>query len=413
VTPPKTAAVTPPKTAAVTPPKTAAVTPPKTAVTPPKTAAVTPGAAPPEPAETTEGTDPRVAKLLADGDEALRQGSNTRAMKAFFDAAQLAPKHTEALYKLGLVYYRTGNVKAAKYKWRSVLKIDPAHAAARLALEKADAPKTAGAKAAPPEKPGLAKATPAPKPPEPAPAKAASDVDQKKLAKLLAEGDAEFQKKAFSRAISSYTHAAQLDPKSEEALFKLGVAYAMTGNYNVAIYKWQRVLEINPANKAARNNIERARAKMQGGPPQPPSPAPKVLPAPPEKKPEPETSAKGDSSFEAHMARARQLKSQGDAKGVLESVDRALKQKSDPAALILKGEALVVLKRYGEAKRTFSKAMVLDPNLAAPFFGLGETCRLAGDADRARYYFKMYVRSKAKDKVPAQVEQAQKFIQGK
>ena len=100
----------------------------------------------------------------------------------------------------------------------------------------------------------------------------------------------------------------------------------------------------------------------------------------------------------------------GDAKGVLKAVDKALYKKDDAQAFLLRGEALVILKRYSEAKRAFSKAMVQNPNLAAPFYGLGETSRLSGDMDRARYYFKMYVRSKAKDTSPAKIKKAELYL---
>ena len=77
---------------------------------------------------------------------------------------------------------------------------------------------------------------------------------------------------------------------------------------------------------------------------------------------------------------------------------------------ILRGEALVILRRFTDAKRAFSAAMIADASLAAPLYGLGEANRLSGDKERARYYFKMYVQSRAADVSPALVARAKKFL---
>ena len=222
------------------------------------------------------------------------------------------------------------------------------------------------------------------------------------MEKLVKEGDAHFKQKSFSRAIASYTHATQLDPRHEEALFKLGVAYAMSGNYKVAVYKWKQVLKINPNNISAKRNIERAEGKLGG------AGSPATITSAPSRAGRPVMAKATD--FESLMALARQYKKQGKAKKVLKTVNKALKLKQDAGAFMLKGEALVVLRRYGKAKQAFSRTMVLDPNLAAPFYGLGEACRLSGDQKRARYYFQMYIKSNAPDVRPALVNRAKEFL---
>jgi tetratricopeptide (TPR) repeat protein len=178
----------------------------------------------------------------------------------------------------------------------------------------------------------------------------------------------------------------------------------MSGNYKVAVYKWKQVLKINPNNKSALRNIERAEQKY--GPGGAGSSA-KITSAP-SRAGRPVVAKKTD--FESLMALARQYKKKGKAKKVLKTVKKALKLKQDAQAFMLKGEALVVLRRYGEAKRAFSRTMVLDPNLAAPFYGLGEACRLSGDKKRAKYYFQMYVKSNASDVRPALVNRAKTFL---
>jgi tetratricopeptide (TPR) repeat protein len=403
-----------PATATTTTTATATRPEPKPVTRPEPKPALAPAPKPaPEP-KPVEDTGARVAMLLAEGDKAMEEQSYTRAMKAYFDAVKLDSRHAEALYKLGLVYQATGSIKAAKVKWRNVLAIDPNHQKAKQALAMAEQPppveppKTV---TRPPSRPVVSPApTPAPTPaPAPAPAPKVVSSPKKpstadRVAQLVKEGDAHFKQKSFSRAIASYTHATQIDPDNEEALFKLGVAYAMSGNYKVAVYKWKQVLRINPNNISARRNIERAEAKTGTSGATPTAPV------------EPKTSRVGRPAvaarddFEALMALARQHKKAGKAEMVLQTVDKALKVKQDAKAFMLKGEALVVLRRYGEAKQAFSKTMVMDPNLAAPFYGLGEACRLSGDKERARYYFQMYIKSNASDVTPALVNRAKAFL---
>ncbi|MBW2701783.1 MAG: tetratricopeptide repeat protein [Deltaproteobacteria bacterium] len=399
VTKPKPVLVTKPKPVLVTKPKPVLVTKPKPVlVTKPKPVLVTK----PKPA-----TSPKVAQLLADGDAAMAAGSNAKAIKAFFDASQLEPNNAEALYKLGTVYLKTGNSKAAKFKWKKVLSIKPGHPGAMQGLARLEAkpsPTAAKVKAAP-----IAKPTPLEKK---VPAKL-SAADRKRLDKILAEADKHFKVKAFSQAIAAYTKATRMDPTNEEALFKLGVAYAMSGNYNVAIYKWQQVMELNPGNVAARRNIERAKAKLlEKGKPMPKAPAGvEAVKAQPKAQAKPKAGV--TKAFDKHMAKAQQMKAQGNAKGVLDATVLALKIRSDADAFQLKGEALVILKRYSSARRAFSQAMVQDPNRAGPFYGLAEACRLAGDMDRARYYYKMYTRSKAADKTDKLVQRAERILSAK
>jgi tetratricopeptide (TPR) repeat protein len=357
----------------------------------------------------------KIAMLLAEGDLAMTEKSYTRAMKAYFDAVKLDSRHTDALYKLGLVYQATGSVKAAKMKWRNALAIDPNHRRAKQALALAEKPPVSEPPkpaVRPPSRPVVspspasAAAKPTPKP-APAPklvAPTKKPTIQARADKLVGDGDAHFKRKSFSRAIAAYTHATQLDPRNEEALFKLGVAYALSGNYKVAVYKWKQVLRINPNNKSARRNIERASRKLGGSTTTSSAPAARE----PSRAGRPAVSTKND--FEALMALARQYKKKGQAKKVLRTINLALKVKRDAQALMLKGEALVILRRYGKAKRAFSKTMVMDPNLAGPFYGLGEACRLSGDQQRARYYFQMYVKSNASDVRPSLVNRAKSFL---
>ncbi len=398
--------------------ETVATAPTATPVAAPKPA---PAPAKTKPVVSDADQQRKLSELLARGDKAMKEKAYTTAMKSFFDAVRLAPKNPEALYRLGLVYQATGNPKAAKLKWKAALAIDSKHAPSLSALRKAEGgteTKTAVV-AAPSATKAQAPATVSTRPPlpkkSPAQEKAVPLPNQaKQVAQLLKEGDAQFKQKSFSRAIAKYTRATQLDTRNEEGLFKLGMAYALSGNYQVAVYKWQKVLEINPNNKTARRNIDRAKNSKK-------VPAETKAKKPPAKKAAAKIAKKKKSSasalpndFASLMARAHLAKKKGDASAVLRAANKALTLKEDVKALLLRGEALVVLKKFGKAKRAFTKAMVLDPNLAAPFYGLAETCRLSGDNERAQYYFRLYVRSTSNDVSAAKVSKAKAYLkQGK
>jgi cytochrome c-type biogenesis protein CcmH/NrfG len=50
----------------------------------------------------------------------------------------------------------------------------------------------------------------------------------------------------------------ELDPADFQARNNLGVALAVQGNLDKALQEWEKVLEIDPANKSARENILKA-----------------------------------------------------------------------------------------------------------------------------------------------------------
>jgi cytochrome c-type biogenesis protein CcmH/NrfG len=53
-----------------------------------------------------------------------------------------------------------------------------------------------------------------------------------------------------------------LDPADYEARNNLGVAYAKQGKLDQAIAQWEKVLEIEPQNKSAKENINKAKDMM-------------------------------------------------------------------------------------------------------------------------------------------------------
>jgi tetratricopeptide (TPR) repeat protein len=291
---------------------------------------------PSKPATTTHA--PQVAKRVATDDAAKRQPANTTATTRRHDAARVEPKNIET------------------------------------------------SKKQPPQRTRAS-----------GPSKAVSTAVNYQEA--IKEGDGHFKQKAFNKAILAYAKACQFQPKTEEALFKLAVAYATAKNYRAGIDKWKEVLAINPNNTSARRNIERAQARMAKS-------ASSVRTSTKTKK-----LKSGSSSFGTWAKKAMKARRAGDAVTVLAATQKALKIKKDVSMIILKAEALAKLRHFPEAKNAFSEAMVLNPNLAAPFFGLGEIYRLRGDKERARYYYKMYLRSEARDVKPSQSKRAQTFLE--
>jgi cytochrome c-type biogenesis protein CcmH/NrfG len=46
------------------------------------------------------------------------------------------------------------------------------------------------------------------------------------------------------------------------AHYNLGMAYAMQGKFNSAVAEWQRVLQLDPHNTLAKNNLQKAKKMM-------------------------------------------------------------------------------------------------------------------------------------------------------
>ena len=198
-----------------------------------------------------------VTALLKDGDAAMKEQSYIKAMKAYYDAVKAEPGNPDALYRLGLAYEVNGNPKAAALRFRQTLKVDPDYVAAARALARVEGRPV-------PEPAPTAKgedATVAPTlPPEAFP-----PTVSKQVRDLINDGDVAFQKNNFILAITRYLHASQLDPNNEEALYKLGLSYALSKNHQMAIFKWQKVLAINPTNEMAKRNIAIAEQNLKGG----------------------------------------------------------------------------------------------------------------------------------------------------
>ena len=60
----------------------------------------------------------------------------------------------------------------------------------------------------------------------------------------------------------AYQAVLEIDPKDTTARNNLGVIYARQGKLDQAILQWQVILEIEPSNQEVKENIEKARKML-------------------------------------------------------------------------------------------------------------------------------------------------------
>ena len=213
----------------------------------------------------------------------------------------------------------------------------------------------------------------------------------------VAEGDKFWADKKYREASFSYQDAVNADPNNTEALFKLGNAYAVLAYYTQAIEKWNRVAELSTnadVRRSAQDNIAKAQAKMAetgGGSPQAQNKPPGSGPV------ADNTRAQARESYEAAV---KQISAAEYGKA-LSSLNECLRL--EPAlsvGYIARGSALIGLKRFSEAVTDYQYSLRLDPNLAAPLYGLAEAYRGMNRNPDARGYYQKYVASTAPDARP-------------
>jgi tetratricopeptide (TPR) repeat protein len=255
--------------------------------------------------------------------------------------------------------------------------------------------------------PAAAQPSPPPaQPPAPAPAPAAVAAVPPAAAQpsgqqndpLVDEGDAHFKAGSYHNAITTYRDAIVRNPVSVEAHYKLGVALAMTNRLDAAVSEWQIVLQLDPNNVGAKENIAKAQAKQSGAPVQsPPAPAASVQSGP---------------GVEDLLQSAIQANNRGDYQAAVGFTDELFKRKQDhPQAYVVRGDAMLGLGQMDDAVRAYNSAMVFDPTLSAPLFGLAEAYRLLANRDKSVHYYKLFLQSQDSQKDKWRVERAQKMIQ--
>uniref|UniRef100_A0A1A8NEF4 peptidylprolyl isomerase n=2 Tax=Nothobranchius TaxID=28779 RepID=A0A1A8NEF4_9TELE len=69
--------------------------------------------------------------------------------------------------------------------------------------------------------------------------------------------------KEFSQVVDNCNKVIEQDASNEKALYRRGEARLLRNEYNLALVDFQRVLEVNPSNRAARGQISKCQNKMK------------------------------------------------------------------------------------------------------------------------------------------------------
>jgi tetratricopeptide (TPR) repeat protein len=212
----------------------------------------------------------------------------------------------------------------------------------------------------------------------------------------LADGHKLWDEKKYREAQFAFQDAANAEPQNVEALFWLGNTFAVLAYYNQAIDRWNRVIEISadPAvKKSARDNIERAQARMAqaGSSPQSIGQTPGATPV------ADTTRQQARRSYETGVT---QITSH-DYGSAIQSLSQAIQlEPTLTVAYVARGSAYIGLRRYSEAALDYQFAIRSDPNMGSPLYGLAEAYRAMGRTADARQYYEKYVASTASDVRP-------------
>jgi tetratricopeptide (TPR) repeat protein len=234
------------------------------------------------------------------------------------------------------------------------------------------------------------------------PGAAAPSLSQRRIA----DGTALLREKKYREAQFAFQDAANADPQNIEAHFNLGNTYAMLGYYNQAIDRWNRVIELSPdpsVKKSARDNIERAQAKMAqagGGSPQAAGRTPGSGPI---------ADPTRQQARRAYENGVQQINAR-DYAAAIQSLTQAIQfEPTLTVAYVARGSANIGLRRYSEAALDYQYAIRLDPAMGSPLYGLAEAYRAMGRTADARQYYEKYVASTATDvRADLQTEAKQK-----
>jgi tetratricopeptide (TPR) repeat protein len=213
----------------------------------------------------------------------------------------------------------------------------------------------------------------------------------------LAEGDRLLAEKKYREASFAFQDAANADPNSVEACFKLGNAYGTLGYYAQAIERWNRVRQLSSdatVTKSAEDNIARAQQKMAQA---------SAVTAPESGKPAASAPSVETTRMQArrHYESAVGFINQRRYSDALNSLNDCLKLEPTLAVgYVARGSTLIGLRRYNESVLDYQYALRLDPNMSAPLYGLAEAYRGLSRVDDARTYYQRYASSKSMDVRP-------------
>ena len=225
---------------------------------------------------------------------------------------------------------------------------------------------------------------------------------------IIKEADGHLSNGNYRLAISTYRDALIKNPNSIQAHYNLGIALAKVERYEQAITEWEKVLQIDPNNAGAKENINRAKAKMSGA-----SVAPTVASTTPPKQQPPavEPQQQQPSPVDDLLAKANKANGAGDYATAIKYIDELMVIRKDVAeSYVTKGDALLGLAKYLDAINEYKKALALNPQLANPLFGMAECYRLLAKTDMAIQYYRLFLNSSATDKAKWRVDRASKML---
>jgi tetratricopeptide (TPR) repeat protein len=232
----------------------------------------------------------------------------------------------------------------------------------------------------------VAQAAPRPQPAAQPPAPAGPSVAEA----AMARGDALLPQNARD-ALYAYQDAVRADPNNPKCHFKVGIAYAQAGYFPQAIDEWNRVLQLDPNNQGARDNIQKAQARMSGAQQQAAAAAPPPVANP----------AQAQELAKQDYDQAVALIQQRRYAEAVTTLTSAIQVKPDfSVAFVARGSAMVGLGRFQDAVQDYLHGLSLNSNQAAPLFGLGEAYRGMGDRARAAQYYQECADSSAPDAGP-------------
>lgn len=202
----------------------------------------------------------------------------------------------------------------------------------------------------------------------------AAPIPEGDAASLLAKADRAYGEKNLKRAAQLYRAASQKDGQGVEALYKLGVVQALLGDLPGAVASWQRVLERDPSMKLAQENITRARAKLDAQ-------AQKGVDDP----------AWG-RGLEEEIKLVRRYLEENRLPMAMRVLDPLTdKHPEDAQVRLLRGQALMRMGRFEEARGNLELALGANPGDAEVTGALGQVYLRLDQQERALYFLRLYL----------------------
>jgi len=312
----------------------------------------------------------RVDQLLSDANARHQQGDlvGTRAILA--EAARLAPEDPEVLASFGAVLFKLNEFSPAQEKFQKVTRLQPSNttaflqlALANLRLERIEEFEIALGRAL------------------------EIDPYHRDALKLLA--DLSLEHGSLKDAAQSYTKIITKHPDDLDALLPLGVCFFKAGDFETARAVFERVLEVDPGNALAKENIEIVLRKSKGEETQPSKlvPLSSTLGPGQDAKREPQGQEREPASankpdLTSTNARVSELLEQahffndvGNREAALESLEQAAElSPRDPNILAALGSFHFSTGNYDIAREKFRRVIELRPRDVDAYTRLAMTC---------------------------------------